>query len=104
MSEKLVRCPFNPEHIMAQCSLQRHVLRCMVNYPGFVTCPFHALHRFKNKDLLAKHMLICDAKDKAYLFQELDDFEMKASKVDIHIPSNRKFNLEEEEENWDPKH
>ncbi|KAJ8941471.1 hypothetical protein NQ318_015950 [Aromia moschata] len=56
-SSKVVKCPFNSQHIMPESSLQRHIIRCMVNYPDYVTCPYNALHRFRNKDLLHEHMM-----------------------------------------------
>nr|CAI5869794.1 unnamed protein product [Callosobruchus analis] len=95
--EQKVKCPFNPLHVMPKESLQRHVIRCMVNYPGYQTCPYNALHRFKTKELLAEHMFTCDSREK-YMFIEIGNNEMMGS-TDIHIDNARKFNLEEE--NWD---
>lgn len=94
MSEKLVKCPFNPSHIISESALQRHIIRCMVNYPNFVACPYNALHRFPNKEVLAKHLLECDASK----IQIYDDSKEPFS-TDIHIDNIRNFNLELE--NWD---
>ncbi|CAG9815798.1 unnamed protein product [Phaedon cochleariae] len=96
-SERMVKCPFNPQHVMSPSSLQRHIIRCMVNYPNFVVCPYNALHRFRNKDLLADHMLQCDSRSKAYIMDEVND-DIK-QEVCYHIDKIRAFNLEHE--NWD---
>lgn len=69
----------------------------MVNHPSFVTCPYNALHRFKNKDLLRDHMLECDSRERYSLFYESTD--VKPQETCFHIPDTRAFNLEEE--NWD---
>ncbi|KAJ8965123.1 hypothetical protein NQ314_004348 [Rhamnusium bicolor] len=97
MTERLVKCPFNSLHVMTESSLQRHIIRCMVNYPGYVTCPYNALHRFRNKDLLCAHMLECNSKEKTHLFYELGD--RKIEQTCFHIENARAFNLKDE--NWD---
>uniref|UniRef100_A0A6P7GPX9 Gametocyte-specific factor 1 homolog n=1 Tax=Diabrotica virgifera virgifera TaxID=50390 RepID=A0A6P7GPX9_DIAVI len=104
MAERNVCCPFNPLHIMPQSTLQRHIIKCMVNYPDFVTCPYNALHRFANKTLLGEHMIVCDSRDKKYVFQDFND-NCPASnhQTDIHTPANaREFNLEFED--WDTQY
>ncbi|XP_018568150.1 gametocyte-specific factor 1 homolog [Anoplophora glabripennis] len=97
MADKLVKCPFNPSHVLTEDSLQRHIIRCMVNYPSYVICPYNALHRFKNKDLLCDHMLECESREKNILFYESS--EVKPLETCIHIQGIRDFNLAEE--NWD---
>lgn len=93
----MVKCPFNPSHVLTEESLQRHIIRCMVNYPFYVTCPYNALHRFRTKDLLRDHMLECESKEKCYLFYEPND--EKSETACFHVENTRAFNLEEE--NWD---
>ncbi|KAJ8923347.1 hypothetical protein NQ315_001905 [Exocentrus adspersus] len=95
-AEKMVKCPFNPLHIMTETALQRHIVRCMVNYPSFVTCPYNALHRFKNKELLHDHMSECESKERNYL---LYDNVCKQDNAAFHIDNTREFNLRDE--NWD---
>nr|CAH7739279.1 unnamed protein product [Callosobruchus chinensis] len=86
---------------MPKESLQRHVIRCMVKYPGYQTCPYNALHRFKTKDLLAEHMFTCDSREK-YMFIEIDNHTMMGS-TDIHVDNATKYKVEEEE-NWDAEY
>ncbi|CAH1984198.1 unnamed protein product [Acanthoscelides obtectus] len=80
----IVKCPFNPQHIMPKNSLQRHVIRCMVNYPEYKTCPYNALHRFRTKELLAEHMFQCDSKD---LYIDLGNHNFGST--DIHVDTAR---------------
>ncbi|CAG9859648.1 unnamed protein product [Phyllotreta striolata] len=91
----LVKCPFNNKHIMPKGSLQRHIIKCMTNYPHFVTCPHNALHRFPDKEALAKHVAICDSQSKSFLFHEIEG----SITTDVHIENIEEFNLEFE--NWD---
>lgn len=85
---------------MTQSSLQRHVLRCMVNYPNYEVCPYNALHRFRTKELLAEHMMACDSRDRAYALHEMVD--KRDHQVAVHIGNSREFNLEFE--NWDKEY
>ncbi|CAH0563552.1 unnamed protein product [Brassicogethes aeneus] len=67
-AEPMVLCPFNSHHVVHKSSLQRHILRCMKNYPDHEVCPYNALHRFLTKQLLQDHMMDCDSKMKNELF------------------------------------
>ncbi|KAK9883308.1 hypothetical protein WA026_001488 [Henosepilachna vigintioctopunctata] len=100
MSEKTVSCPFNSQHVMLESSLQRHIIRCMVNYPEHVVCPYNALHRFKNKVLLMNHMLICPSKSTigAILDWNLEKLIDNAD-TQYHLENTRNFNLAYED--WD---
>lgn len=83
---------------MVESSLQRHVIRCMLNYPDYQVCPYNALHRFQTKELLAEHMLNCTSRDKTYMFFEMED-SSKRNQPCMHVDKAREFNLEYE--NWD---
>ncbi|KAK9875683.1 hypothetical protein WA026_009479 [Henosepilachna vigintioctopunctata] len=102
MAEKSVRCPFNPEHKMLESMLQRHIIKCMVNYPEYLSCPYNALHRFKNKTLLLRHKLNCPSKNEV---KALLDWSTQQTTSDINIQSpvnvenTRNFNLAYED--WD---
>lgn len=87
---------------MPMSTLQRHILRCMVNYPGYVTCPYNALHRFKNKDILAKHMLSCDSKNKNIHEREYKWKDFTGDMVNVHWDKAREINLKEED--WDDEY
>ncbi|KRT81733.1 hypothetical protein AMK59_5587 [Oryctes borbonicus] len=60
--QKLVRCPFDPEHLLVENRLQKHVIYCMKKYPNHVKCPYNALHCFFSKDALTEHILDCPNK------------------------------------------
>ncbi|KAG5863447.1 hypothetical protein JTB14_013695 [Gonioctena quinquepunctata] len=94
--EKLVKCPFNSQHVLTESSLQRHIIRCMVNYPNYVVCPYNALHRFRDRNLLVEHMLKCDSKDKTYFDESNKEFKHETC---YHNDKIRNFNLEFED--WD---
>lgn len=92
-------CPFNKLHVVPSIGLQRHIIKCMKNYPNHKVCPYNALHRFLDQDHFVKHILECRNKSITWALnlQKFDhgDLEPKSS-----IPDNiRSFNLEHE--NWD---
>ncbi|GJQ79628.1 hypothetical protein Trydic_g16469 [Trypoxylus dichotomus] len=60
--QKLVQCPFDPEHLLVEDRLQKHVIYCMKKYPNHVKCPYNALHCFFTKDALTQHILECPNK------------------------------------------
>lgn len=99
--EKQVKCPFNPNHVVWEKSLQRHIIRCMVNYPNYVTCPYNALHRFANTQLLGEHMFECESRVKAHLFLEVNEPQRDHEDQLVHIDNIREFNLKFED--WDKK-
>lgn len=83
---------------MPESSLQRHIIRCMVNYPKFHVCPYNALHRYRTEKELADHMFDCEAKNKA-MFIELESNKTKFDISSQSIDNIRAFNLAHE--NWD---
>lgn len=105
MASQIVRCPFNPQHVMNDDSLQRHIIKCMKNYPNWLTCPYNALHRYPNGELLTKHMINCPDKDSVYYLME-SEYQLNKNKsgkeVPVHIEGTRQFNLSEE--NWDKEY
>lgn len=70
----------------------------MVNYPNFVACPYNAMHRCANTELLTEHMLVCDCREKAHVFSEVIEPQRDCEEL-IHTDNIRKFNLELED--WD---
>lgn len=73
----------------------------MVNYPQYLVCPYNALHRLKNRDLLTKHMLECPSKILMHTVCTEMSYKklVKKSDVPYHVDNIRNFNLAEE--NWD---
>ncbi|KAL3274126.1 hypothetical protein HHI36_015540 [Cryptolaemus montrouzieri] len=101
MSEKKVKCPFNSQHVMLESALQRHIIKCMVNYPDHVVCPYNALHRLKNKDLLLEHMMICPSKTSigSLFYDPHLEKRIANAETPYHVDNVREFNLAYE--NWD---
>lgn len=105
MATEMARCPFNEQHVMAAGALQRHIVKCMKNYPGWLACPYNALHQFPNAESLTQHMLSCPFKETiATLMQkEYDNGRRKAlAQAPVHIEGMRTINLCEE--NWDAEY
>uniref|UniRef100_A0AAR5NZL4 CHHC U11-48K-type domain-containing protein n=1 Tax=Dendroctonus ponderosae TaxID=77166 RepID=A0AAR5NZL4_DENPD len=105
MATEMARCPFNKQHVMATTVLQRHIVKCMKNYPGWLVCPYNAMHQFPDTDTLTQHMLICPFKETvATLTQrEYDNDRRKAlAHAPVHIEGIREINLSEE--NWDEEY
>lgn len=62
MSLDFVVCPFNKQHKVPEKNLQRHIIRCMVNYPSFVSCYYNNQHWFENKEKMLAHIPQCRSK------------------------------------------
>ncbi|XP_063043167.1 gametocyte-specific factor 1 [Engraulis encrasicolus] len=60
--DKLVKCPYDPNHMIRQCRFPYHILKCKKNHPEMEselrTCPYNARH-IVLKDELSKHMTVC---------------------------------------------
>ncbi|CAG9769435.1 unnamed protein product [Ceutorhynchus assimilis] len=107
MSIMLVKCPYNPLHVMPEESLQRHIVKCMKNYPQWVTCPYFAMHKFPNADVLGKHLGLCQ-------YREIDIFSKITPKVEDLIDDKAELKNEPSldqirainfsEENWDAEY
>lgn len=93
-------CPFNPQHRIPKEGLQKHIIKCKVNYPEHEVCPYNALHRFLNKDKFVEHLLSCPNK-KLGIMEFLHKHEEGGdlSKPSTEIDNVRKINLQYE--NWD---
>ncbi|XP_030758271.1 gametocyte-specific factor 1 homolog [Sitophilus oryzae] len=105
MTPNIVKCPFNSNHVMLEDSLQRHIVRCAKNYPHWVLCPYNAMHRFPNKEVLIKHMVACASRDNAFKFKQ--DYDMSGrgndwKDVPTHIDHGKEINFAEED--WDKEY
>lgn len=56
------------------------------------------MHRYANTTLLGEHMLVCESREKAYVFLEVDEPERDNNEL-VHTDNIRKFNLQYED--WD---
>lgn len=63
LTEKIVPCPFDPLHLIREGGLQYHIVRCMKNHPGYMTCPYNACHRLKDRAAFERHLKVCENKD-----------------------------------------
>lgn len=83
---------------MSTGNLQRHIIKCMVNYPHHKTCPYNARHRFLHEKDFVQHMSQCPNRNFAWVKPNYpvhgDLRELKSEP-----PNMRKWNLELE--NWD---
>ncbi|XP_041926249.1 gametocyte-specific factor 1-like isoform X1 [Alosa sapidissima] len=60
--DRLVKCPYDPNHMIRQCRFPYHILKCKKNHPEMEselrTCPYNARHIIL-KDELSAHMAVC---------------------------------------------
>lgn len=104
LEEKLVNCPFDPNHKVKSGRLELHIMKCVRQHPGFDICPFDFAHRFK-KEHMREHIENCSSRaavqhllptpkvNGGIIFQHGDVRE-----TPVHV-GNGKFNMEDE--NWE---
>ncbi|KRT84667.1 hypothetical protein AMK59_1850 [Oryctes borbonicus] len=97
--QKLVRCPFDPQHLLTEDRLQKHVIKCMKNYPNHVKCPYNTLHCFLNKNELEGHIMECP--DKVHSHPWKYQKQRIINEVPIQIDVPRSGN---EEEDWEAEY
>ncbi|KAK9708994.1 U11-48K-like CHHC zinc finger [Popillia japonica] len=96
--QKLVACPFDPQHMITQDRLQRHVLKCMNNYPSHVKCPYNVLHCFLSRKELEEHIRHCPDKmlSQPWRYQQ----QKTINEVPVHIDIAKCGN----EEDWEAEY
>jgi hypothetical protein len=92
-------CPFNPQHRMLRVHLQRHIIKCMVNYPDYVQCLYNSLHWFENKEKMMEHLAVCPSQRVAFTEKPVGISNVVATGT---FYDSKKFNLNEE--NWDEEY
>ncbi|XP_053704995.1 gametocyte-specific factor 1 [Synchiropus splendidus] len=60
--ERLLLCPYDPNHLIRACRFPYHLIKCRKNHPKLAkelkTCPYNARHLVKPQDF-AHHMETC---------------------------------------------
>ncbi|XP_055067359.1 gametocyte-specific factor 1 [Misgurnus anguillicaudatus] len=60
--DKLLLCPYDPNHLIRACRFPYHLIKCRKNHPELVgelwTCPFNARHLMKKHEL-SHHISTC---------------------------------------------
>uniref|UniRef100_A0A8C2CB14 Gametocyte-specific factor 1-like n=1 Tax=Cyprinus carpio TaxID=7962 RepID=A0A8C2CB14_CYPCA len=60
--DKLLLCPYDPNHLIRACRFPYHLIKCRKNHPELVgelwTCPFNARHLMRKHEL-SHHISTC---------------------------------------------
>ena len=52
-NEKMIRCPYDPMHVMREDRLQYHLVKCRKQHPDkkFEICPYNVTHQLPQEQI-----------------------------------------------------
>ncbi|XP_034175326.1 uncharacterized protein LOC117602012 [Osmia lignaria lignaria] len=99
LSDSVVICPYNKNHLISKSRLQRHIVKCEKNYPEHykVMCPYNATHRlFKNE--ITEHVVTCPTRN--VLESEMHSEPRRHGAISVSLNSEISSTVDCAE-NWD---